>query len=96
MRVPQLGAVCEAVVGGTGLDEPLYESAMGPITPHDVLFGHGPSLAAGNTFMAHRTAFTEPLLSKTLSDAGLRIEYVKRAPGTRFELCGIGRKAVDA
>lgn len=92
VRVPHVKAVFEAVVDGAELDEPLYQSALGPITPLDVLFGHGRSIAQGKRAMAHRTAFTPARLECVLRDAGLRVELLQPTGGTRFELCGIGRK----
>jgi tetratricopeptide (TPR) repeat protein len=61
------------------LDEPLYVSPMGPIAPLDILYGHRPSLAAGNTFMAHRTGFTRGTLARALIEAGFTTAIVQRA-----------------
>ena len=92
IRVPHVQAVFEAVVNGADLDDPLYQSAMGPIDALDVLFGHGRSLAEGKNFMAHRTAFTPGLLERVLTSSGLKIELLQPTDGMRFELCGIARK----
>ena len=92
VRVAHVRAVFEAVVEGADLDEPLYDSALGPITALDVLFGHGQSLAQGKHRMAHRVAFTPALLEKVLKGPGLVVELIQPTEGKRFELCGIARK----
>lgn len=96
IRVPHVRAVFEAVLDGSDLDEALYDSAMGPITALDILFGHGPSLEQGNAFMAHRTAFTPDSLGRALRAAGLRVELCQPTGGKRFELCAIARKSAEA
>jgi SAM-dependent methyltransferase len=61
-----------------GPEHVLYTSTAGPITPHDILFGHASSIALGKRFMAHNTGFTCALLGKRLLDAGFPIVLVKR------------------
>jgi hypothetical protein len=51
---------------------------MGPIAPLDILFGHRPSLASGNVFMAHRTGFTGGTLAAALIKAGFAAVLVQR------------------
>jgi len=92
IRVPHVQAAFEAIVDGKDIDEPLYDSAMGPINALDMIFGHGRSLADGDGAMAHRTAFTPGLLERVLQGSGLRIELLQPTDGVRFELCGIARK----
>lgn len=92
IRVPHVQAAFEAIVEGADIDQPLYDSAMGPINALDMIFGHGRSLAEGRGAMAHRTAFTPGLLERVLKGAGLRIELLQPTQGVRFELCGIARK----
>ena len=55
--VPDLQSVAEFVAADR-LHEPIYQSAAGAVTPHDVLFGFGPAIANGNTSMAHHCGFT--------------------------------------
>ena len=55
--------------------EPLYQSAQGPISAIDMLYGHRALLAAGNAFMAHRCGFTYSVLQKVLFEAGFRHAY---------------------
>lgn len=53
-----------------GLDAVAYVSPAGPVTPLDMLFGHGASIAAGHGFMAHRTGFTVRRLARVVLEAG--------------------------
>src|SRR5262249_47536413 len=66
---PDLQAVAEVVARGDLLS-PLYDSPSGPISPLDVLYGWRPALARGNYFMAHRTGFTQAVLTMLLREAG--------------------------
>jgi hypothetical protein len=52
------------------LAEAAYTAPAGPIAPLDILYGHRPSLAAGNLYMAHRCGFTLKVLLATLQAAG--------------------------
>lgn len=69
ITLPDLQAVAQRVAEDR-LDEPVYQSPAGPITPLDILYGHRPSMARGNLFMAHRTGFTAKTLAQALSKAG--------------------------
>jgi len=66
---PDLQAVC-AMVARDQLTQPIYQARSGPISALDILYGHRPALAAGNTHMAHRCGFTESLLAASLRRAG--------------------------
>lgn len=70
-----------------GLDHVVYTSSAGPITPHDILFGHSNSIAQGKNYMAHKTGFTCDLLGRRLLDAGFPIALAKRE---RLDLWAIG------
>jgi SAM-dependent methyltransferase len=61
-----------------GLDHVAYTSPMGPITPHDMLFGHSASIQRGAIFMAHNTGFTCGSLGQHLLDAGFPVVLAKR------------------
>jgi SAM-dependent methyltransferase len=61
-----------------GLDHVAYTSPVGPITPHDMLFGHSASIERGSTFMAHNTGFTCASLGQRLLDAGFPVVLAKR------------------
>ncbi|MCE2692086.1 MAG: class I SAM-dependent methyltransferase [Rubrivivax sp.] len=66
---PDLKAVA-ALIAQDRLDDVAYHSPAGPISPLDIVYGHRPSLAAGNLYMAHRFGFTETTLRKALLDSG--------------------------
>ena len=66
----ELMLVC--VQQGIDLDGLLYESPMGPITPLDVLFGHGGMIAqSGQDYYAHRTGFSRRTLANVVEASGL-------------------------
>ena len=77
IQLPDLQEVARHVAEGR-LDQPLYMSPMGPIAPLDILFGHRPSLADGNVFMAHRTGFTADTLAAALIGAGFAAVMLQR------------------
>jgi SAM-dependent methyltransferase len=77
ITLPDLQAVAE-LVAQDRLAEAAYVSPMGPITPLDILYGHGASLAQGNAFMGHRTGFTAKTLGAALLAAGFPRVQVAR------------------
>jgi SAM-dependent methyltransferase len=76
---PDLEAVASLILE-RGLNSHVYTSPMGPITPHDMLFGHSLSIERGKVFMAHNTGFTSSSLGQLLVDAGFDTILVKREP----------------
>lgn len=86
LTLPDLRAVARHIADDQ-LTEPLYQSAAGPITPLDVVFGHQASMAAGNQYMAHRTGFTARTLGQALIDAGFA--EVRVHEGKRWDLWAI-------
>ena len=66
---PDLKAVA-ALIAQDRLDDVAYISGAGPISPVDIVYGHRPSLAAGNLYMAHRYGFTETTLRNALLESG--------------------------
>jgi len=74
---PDLEAAA-ALILDQGLDRTAYVSPMGPITPHDMLFGHSASIARGKTYMAHNTGFSSATLGNLLVNAGFGMVLVKR------------------
>lgn len=88
ITLPDLQEVARHVAEGR-LEDPLYISSMGPISPLDILYGHRPSLAAGNLFMAHRTGFTGGTLAAALIRAGFAAAIVQRDPPA-YSLTAIG------
>ncbi len=66
---PDLEAVIRLLLA-KGPDHVAYQSAAGPITPLDMIFGHSRSIANGNFHMSHNTGFTAERLGNLLIDAG--------------------------
>lgn len=64
-----------------GLQYQAYESAAGPITVHDMIFGHSRSIEAGHHFMAHNTGFTHENLGACALEAGFPEARVGKGPG---------------
>ena len=65
----ELMLIC--VQQGIDLDGLLYESPAGPITPLDVLYGHGGIIAqSGQDFYAHRTGFSRRTLANGVEASG--------------------------
>lgn len=88
ITLPDLQEVARHVAEGR-LEDCLYMSPMGPISPLDILYGHRPSLAAGNLFMTHRTGFTGGTLAAALIGAGFAAAVVQRNPPA-YSLTAIG------
>lgn len=87
VAVPDLQVVARAVAEDR-LEETLYVSPAGAVTPLDMLFGYRPSLKSGNQFMAHHTGFT----ARSLRDALLRAGFgeIELYQG-EFEILALGR-----
>jgi SAM-dependent methyltransferase len=86
LSVPNLRAVAQHIANDQ-LSTTLYQSAAGPITALDIVFGHQASQASGNHFMAHRTGFTSSTLGQSLLDAGFY--EVRVHEGRRLDLWAI-------
>ena len=71
---PDLQSVCEAVVNDK-LRDPLYISPEGPISPLDIIYGHGQAIENGNEYMAHKCGFTYTVLDSFFADAGFETRY---------------------
>lgn len=89
---PDLQSVC-ALVADNKLTDPAYMSAAGPISPHDILYGHGDSLRMGNLYMAHRCGFTQNTLAAAMQSAGFTSVTVIARP-EHFDLWAIASKQV--
>jgi hypothetical protein len=87
IMLPDLQEVAGHIAEGK-LEDPLYNSPMGLIAPLDILFGHRPSLASGNAFMAHRTGFISGTLATALIKAGFATVMVQRDAGA-FALAAV-------
>jgi len=77
VTTPDLQRTAERIAAGA-LEEPIFESPSGPISPLDVLYGHLDSVERGNRFMAHHTGFTARTLRARLRDAGFQDIRVER------------------
>jgi len=74
---PDLQQVC-ALVAEDKLTDAAYQSPAGPITPLDILYGHGSALADGHHYMAHHCGFTLKTLTQALHTAGFTTSAGKR------------------
>lgn len=98
MRTPDIQKVGEAVAKGN-LEGGLYNSPAGPISGLDIMYGHSAHIAAGKTYMAHRTAFTAGTLASKLEAVGFddimvqRVEYDLYAKGYKNPAKIEGKKA---
>jgi hypothetical protein len=72
IRVPDLGAVMQKVVrSNMDINDVLYQSAAGPISVQDVIYGLGREIEqTGSDFYAHKTGYTPQSLGQTLEQAG--------------------------
>ena len=82
IRVPDINSVIRRVVqSGMDLDDVLYQSAAGPITPHDVIYGYGKEIeTSGQDFYAHKNGFTANRLRGVLERAGFASVHVIESP----------------
>ncbi|MCR4665834.1 MAG: class I SAM-dependent methyltransferase [Desulfovibrio sp.] len=94
LTCPDLQSVCALVAEGKLL-EPAYVSPSGPISPLDILYGHRPSLAAGNMYMAHRCGFTKKVLSNLVAHSGFRAVASMKRGAPYFDLWVLGLKSND-
>lgn len=77
LTCPDLQSVC-ALVADNKLMEPAYQSAAGPISPIDILYGHRAAMERGNLYMAHRTGFTRDSLAGEMAKAQFGTTLVRR------------------
>lgn len=68
----------------------VYDSPMGPISGHDMYYGHVHASEV-NHFMRHLTGFMAETLRGALTQAGFRNVRVERQP-TVFQLFGVAKK----
>lgn len=87
--VPDLQTVAQYVAADQ-LHEPLYQSAAGPVTPHDIFFGFGQAIASGHAAMAHRCGFTPRSLQLCFQQQPFG-ELLIRRRMTQFELAAVAR-----
>ncbi|WP_442677927.1 class I SAM-dependent methyltransferase [Sphingomonas sp. ASY06-1R] len=87
---PDLEEVARHVAEGR-LEDPLYVSPAGPITPLDILYGHIAAIRRGEVYMAHRTGFTARTLAQHGRAAGFPALGVRRRP-QHFDLWMVATK----
>ena len=75
--MPDLQRAAEHIAAGN-LEGVLYQSPAGPVSAIDIVFGFRPSVARGNTFMAHRTGYTADSLGKKFAASGFQQINVER------------------
>lgn len=88
---PDIQSVAAVVAEGKLL-ETLYDSAAGPISALDVLYGWRPALARGELHMAHRSGFTADVLAAVLKHAGFGTVVIRRRPAY-FDLWALAAKS---
>ncbi|MEO6291488.1 MAG: methyltransferase domain-containing protein [Burkholderiaceae bacterium] len=79
VTVPDLQAV-SALIAQDQLEDIAYISGGGPITPLDIVYGHGPELTSGRHYMAHKTGFTGKTLASALLRNGFAVVSYWTAP----------------
>jgi len=89
--VPDLQAIAHWIATDR-LHEPIYESAAGPVTAHDMMWGFGPAIAAGEVAMAHRCGFTPTVFLQRLSEAGFAEIVLRRR--SNLELVALALRSV--
>lgn len=88
---PDLQSVCQ-LIAEDKLLEPAYISPAGPIAPLDILFGHRPQIAKGNHFMAHKSGFTQSVLSSLIQACGFKNVASLRRTAPYFDLWFLATK----
>lgn len=89
--VPDLQTIADRIVADK-FHEPIYNSGMGPVSAHDMFYGFGPSIAAGQTSMAHRCGFTPTILVNLLNASNFAEYAIRRLKS--LELLVVARKSV--
>jgi SAM-dependent methyltransferase len=69
IRTPDIESVAQFILDGR-IRDVVYTSPAGPITPLDMLYGHGASIEKGAEAMRHGTAFTQDSMAEGLLQAG--------------------------
>jgi len=78
IRVPDIAQVLRAVhEQALDFDDVLYQSAVGPISAHDVIYGlQSEIVSSGQDFYAHKTGFTPKSLIDILQIGGFNTVYL--------------------
>ena len=87
---PELKSICKLVLEDKLLDI-AYESAAGPISPIDMIWGHRVPIKKGNEFMAHKCGFTLKTLMNACANANFKsVAGIERPK--RFDLWVVAQK----
>jgi hypothetical protein len=94
IRVPDIGEVMRrCVVDNLDLEDTLYVSPAGPMTPRDVIYGWGAQIErSGVDFFAHKTGFTAKTLTGALEAAGFGSTFVSERKEA-YELAALAFKS---
>ena len=90
--VPDIQALAD-LIGTDRIHEVIYESPAGPVSAHDMVYGFGPAVAAGQTGMAHRCGFTPTILVNLLDETRFAEYAIRRLP--TLELVVVARKTSE-
>ncbi len=88
--VPDMTGLFQAIAG-KDIHDVWYESAAGPITFHDVIYGWGQEIQRGNLYYCHKTGFTDKSLAAAMRQAGFQTVMLAQDGG--WNLYGFGFKA---
>ena len=83
----------DAMEDALRLAEAFVFAAAGPVTAHDMLWGFGPAIAAGDAAMAHRCGFTPTLFLERLNGAGFAEIALRRR--SNLELAALALREVS-
>jgi ubiquinone/menaquinone biosynthesis C-methylase UbiE len=91
--VPDIHKVMRTVIEkGLDIDDALYQSAVGPITVLDVIYGYGAEIESSKQdFFAHKTGFTQKSLLAAMQRAGFSKTY---SLTRNLEISGLAFKGV--
>ncbi len=88
---PDIKAVCALVVEDKLL-QTCYTSPAGPVAPFDILYGFRPHVAKGRENMAHKSGFTEKVLTWTLRHYGFSMVASMHRGSPHFDLYALASK----
>src|SRR5204863_9028250 len=91
--VPDLQSIASYLETDRLLDT-VYESPVGPVTAHDMMFGFSRDLASGHPRMAHNCGFTAGVLLRKLREAHFADIVLRRRP--TLELAAVAWKRASA
>jgi hypothetical protein len=92
--VPDLQAIA-SYIAADKLHAPIYTSAAGPISAHDMVYGFGVAIAQGRVGMAHRCGFTPSLMVSRLQELPFGEILVRRRPSALELVAVVQKKVVD-